>query len=158
MSGDTAFLLQAVGMGIGITFLYDWLRIFRRVLPHRQIVVSLEDLFFWIFCTMFVFWWMYRVSNGGMRWFAIAGALTGMGLYKKFISRLLVTYVSLLLKRVLEIIEKILRILLRPVRYLGMEMGQKRKAFSRKKRKVAANVKIWLKNCLKVLKIKLSKR
>lgn len=158
MSGDTAFLLQAVGMGIGITFLYDWLRIFRRVLPHRQIVVSLEDLFFWIFCTMYVFWWMYRVSNGGMRWFAIAGALTGMGLYKKFISRLLVTYVSLLLKRVLEIIEKILRILLRPVRYLGMEIGQKRKAFSRKKRKVAANVKIWLKNCLKVLKIKLSKR
>lgn len=158
MSGDTAFLLQAVGMGIGITFLYDWLRIFRRVLPHRQIVVSLEDLLFWIFCTMYVFWWMYRVSNGGMRWFAIAGALTGMGLYKKFISRLLVTYVSLLLKRVLEIIEKILRILLRPVRYLGMEIGQKRKAFSRKKRKVAANVKIWLKNCLKVLKIKLSKR
>lgn len=158
MSGDTAFLLQAVGMGIGITFLYDWLRIFRRVLPHRQIVVSLEDLFFWIFCTMYVFWWMYRVSNGGMRWFAIAGALTGMGLYKKFISRLLVTYVSLLLKRVLEIIEKILRILLRPVRYLGMEIGQKRKAFSRKRRKVAANVKIWLKNCLKVLKIKLSKR
>ena len=50
MSKDTLFLLQAVGVGAAITFLYDWLRTIRKVIPHKQIVISLEDLLFWIFC------------------------------------------------------------------------------------------------------------
>jgi len=158
MSGDTLFLWQSVAVGIGITFLYDWLRILRSVIPHRQWAVSLEDLVFWLFCTISVFWWMYRVTNGGMRWFAVAGALVGMCLYKRLVSGLLVTYVSKLLQCILRILGKGLQILLRPVSVVGKELAKKGSAISQKRRKITGNLKIWLKNWFKVLKIRLCKR
>lgn len=158
MSEDTLFLWQSMVVGSSITFLYDWFRIVRRVIPHRQWVVSLEDLIFWLFCTVSVFWWMYRVTNGGMRWFAVAGALTGMCLYKSLISRFLVTYASKLLQCILRILGKALRILLRPVSVIGKGLAKRGSVISQKRRKIAGNLKIRLKNWFKVLKIRLCKR
>ncbi|MDE6168338.1 MAG: spore cortex biosynthesis protein YabQ, partial [Acetatifactor sp.] len=48
MASENEFLLHALLMGIFITFVYDLLRIFRRVVPHKAFFVSLEDLAFWI--------------------------------------------------------------------------------------------------------------
>ena len=158
MSEDTLFLWQSVLVGIGITFVYDLLRIVRRVISHRQWVVSLEDLFFWLCCTVVVFWWMYRVTNGGMRWFAVAGALTGMCLYKRLVSVPLVTYVSKLLLCILHIVGKVVRLLLRPFQAVGKSMARKWEVFSQHRRKITGNLKIWLKNWWKVLKIRLCKR
>lgn len=158
MSEETLFLWQSVVVGIGITFVYDWFRIVRRVIPHRQWVVSLEDLFFWLFCTFFVFWWMYRVTNGGMRWFAVAGALAGMYLYKRLISVLFVAYVSKLLRCILGILGKGVGLLLRPLCAIGKRLVRKRDALRQRRRKIAGNLKIWLKNWWKALKIRLCKR
>ena len=158
MSEDTLFLWQSVAVGIGIVFFYDWLRIFRRVVSHKQWAVSLEDLVFWLVCTVMVFWWMYRVTNGGMRWFAVTGALVGMCVYKRWFSEFLVTFVSKLLKGILQILGKGLRILLRPFVAVAKSLEKKGNAFRRKGRKIAGNLKIWLKNWFKVLKIRVRKR
>jgi len=158
MSEDTLFLWQSVLVGIGITFVYDLLRIVRRVISHRQWVVSLEDLFFWLCCTVLVFWWMYRVTNGGMRWFAVAGALTGMCLYKRLLSVPLVTYISKLLQGILRIVGKAVRLILRPLSAVGKSLERKRDTINQRRRKITGNLKIWLKNWWKVLKIRLCKR
>lgn len=158
MSENTLFLWQSVAVGIGITFFYDWLRILRRAVPHRQWVVSLEDLVFWLVCTIAVFWWMYRVTNGGMRWFAVTGALVGMCVYKRLLSEFLVTFVSKLLKGILQILEKGLRILLQPFGAVGKSLAKKGSRLAGKQRKIAGNLKMWLKNWFKVLKIRLRKR
>ncbi len=158
MSKDTLFLLQAVGVGAGITFLYDWLRTLRRVIPHKQLAISLEDLLFWIFCAIQVFLWMYRVTNGGMRWFAVAGALVGMGLYKKLFSRLFVTASGWVLSRVLAILLKILGILLRPLKWILSRIKATGSRLGKGKKKILGNFKIWLKSRLRALKIRVSKR
>ena len=158
MSEDTLFLWQSVAVGIGITFFYDWLRILRRVVPHKQWVVSLEDLVFWLICTVTVFWWMYRVTNGGMRWFAVTGALVGMCVYKRLFSEFLVTFVSKLLKAILQILGKGLRILWRPFGVVAKSLAKKGSTLGRKGRKITDNLKIWLKNWFKVLKIRVRKR
>ncbi len=158
MSKDTLFLLQAVGVGAGITFLYDWLRTLRRVIPHKQLAISLEDLLFWIFCAIQVFLWMYRVTNGGMRWFAVAGALVGMGLYKKLFSRLFVTVSGWVLSRVLAILLKILGILLRPLKWILSRIKATGSRLGKGKKKILGNFKIWLKSRLRALKIRVSKR
>ncbi len=115
MTTETGFMLHAFYMGIYITFVYDILRIFRRVIPHKDFMVSLEDMGFWIYCAVEVFLLMYHEGNGTLRWFAICGALGGMFLYLKLISPILVKYASLLLGKILEILLKILAFLLRPV-------------------------------------------
>ncbi len=114
MVNENQFLFHALLMGIFITFLYDWLRIFRRVVPHSGFWISAEDIAFWIYCAGEVFLLMHHESNGSLRWFAILGALTGMLLYKKLISPFFVKYVSYVLQRLIDILVKIVRIVLTP--------------------------------------------
>ena len=118
MANENEFLLHALLMGIFITFVYDILRIFRRVISHNAFFVSLEDLGFWIYCGAEVFLLMYHESNGMLRWFAVLGALVGMMLYKKLMSPFLVKYVSLLLSKMMKIIGKILHLVFRPFEIL----------------------------------------
>ena len=56
---ENLFLFYSVIMGIYITFLYDLLRIGRRVITHNGFWVSVEDLAFWIYCAMKVFYLMH---------------------------------------------------------------------------------------------------
>lgn len=53
---ENVFLLHAFLLGIEITFLYDILRILRRVFTHGNGMVSLEDIAFWIYCAGKVFY------------------------------------------------------------------------------------------------------
>ena len=70
-------------MGIYITFVYDIIRTFRKILTHNLFWVSVEDLFFWVYCAAEVFLLMHHESDGNLRWFAVLGALMGMLLYLK---------------------------------------------------------------------------
>ena len=114
MENENIFLFYALLMGIFITFIYDILRIIRRVIPHGVIWVSLEDIVFWIYCGVKVFLLMYHESNGTLRWFAILGALAGMILYKKTVSPFFVKYVSLLLRKILMLMGKIGKFMIKP--------------------------------------------
>ncbi len=115
MAEESLFMLYALFAGIGITFVYDLLRIFRRVIPHNLFWVSVEDLAFWIFCAVEVFLLMYYMNNGVLRWFAVLGALAGMLLYNKTVSRFLVKYLSLFFCKVKGMLQKVLFFLFRPV-------------------------------------------
>ena len=125
MLNENEFMLHAFCMGIYITFVYDILRILRRVFPHGGFFVSLEDICFWIYCAVKVFLLMYHESNGTLRWFAVFGAIAGMVLYMKLASPFFVKYVSLLLQKIVGIIGKIIGFLLRPVQYLLRRMRER---------------------------------
>lgn len=155
MSEENVFLLYAFGSGILIAFVYDILRIGRRVLPHGGLLVSLEDMAFWIFCALYIFGLMHRESNGSLRWFAVMGALAGMLLYKKTVSGLLVRYVSLVLCKVRDLLGRVLGFCLRPVRKAGHAAGG---VFARLFKKCRTFCKNRLKNYGKLLKIKLKKQ
>lgn len=151
-------MLQAIGVGVWIPFGYDWLRILRRVISHKRWVVSLEDLLFWMVCAAGVFLWMYRVSNGGLRWFAVAGALAGMFFYKRLFSNFLVTYVSCVVRFLFGILGKILKIATTPLRYLGYKVRLLQKKTQNHWSKILGNIKIWLKLRLKAFKIRVTRR
>ena len=119
MASENEFLLHALLMGIFITFIYDILRIFRRVIPHGKLAVSMEDICFWIYCAARVFLLMHHESNGTLRWFAVLGALVGMLLYKKLFSGFFVKWVSTGLQKVVQLLEKITSILFYPFRAAG---------------------------------------
>lgn len=157
MEGENIFLLHAFLMGIFITFVYDALRIFRRIIPHAAFFVSLEDLIFWVYCSAEVFLLMYHESDGTLRWFAVIGALFGMFLYRKLLSGFFVKYISLALKKVLGIFGRIIRLLCRPLCFAGKKAGKAvRRAKGRGSRLLAKwrrAVKIRLTIFLKVLKM-----
>lgn len=155
MNNENVFLLHALLMGIFITFVYDLLRIFRRVIPHGNFLVSLEDIAFWVYCATEVFLLMYHESNGTLRWFAVLGAMVGMLFYKRCVSPPFVKYVSLVLQKLLVYISKFGRILSKPFRFAGNKAaGVTGSAIHKSKRGVRL-VKKKLTFFLKVLKMNL---
>ncbi len=155
MASENVFLIYAVLMGILITFIYDWLRILRRLIPHNNFGVSVEDLIFWVFCAIEVFLLMNNESNGTLRWFAVLGALTGMIAYKKIISAFLVKYVTLIL-------QTIFRFLWKPFSIIGNFIRKGSQKVSRRIVHRRNRIGLFLKNkltlFLKLLKIVLWKQ
>ena len=78
---ELLFLGSSVLVGMGLFFLYDILRIFRRILPHGNIWIGVEDFLYWIIFTGVVFVLLYRENDGMVRGFAFR-ALSGVDLEK----------------------------------------------------------------------------
>lgn len=88
--GEWALLLQAIKLGIKLTFIYDGIRIFRIMIRHKNIFVSLEDLCFWMYSAMIIFELQLEQSDGVLRGFCILGMLLGMFLYNKILGERLI--------------------------------------------------------------------
>ena len=114
MVDENIFLAHAFFIGIYITFVYDLLRILRRVVPHSSFWIAIEDLVFWVYCAGKVFLLMHHESDGTLRWFAVLGALVGMLLYRKTVGALFVKYMSLALIKIRDFCVKICKIVCKP--------------------------------------------
>ena len=122
MVDENVFLAHAFFIGIYITFVYDLLRILRRVVPHSSFWVSVEDLAFWVYCAGKVFLLMHHESDGTLRWFAVLGALVGMLLYRKTVGALFVKYISLALIKVRDFCVKICKMVCKPFGAAGKKV------------------------------------
>ena len=93
--GDEAiFFLAAVVCGMGLVFTYDLFRIFRRLIPHGNIWIGIEDACYWIICTMIVFLLLYQKNDGMMRAFCFLGIALGGMIYAFLFSRFVVKIVE----------------------------------------------------------------
>ena len=109
------FLLQTIKLGIGITLVYDGLRVLRMLIPHPSFLISLEDLLFWLGCTGAIFRLQFEQNDGISRGFAILGILLGMVIYNQLAGKWLIKLAERVvgfLKRGLTRLKKIFRIVL----------------------------------------------
>lgn len=93
------FLCHSFLLGIYVTFIYDLIRILRRIIRHNKFWVSVEDLAFWIFCGVKFFLLVYHENSGKLRWYSVAAVLVGMTLYCKLISPCLIRVVPRTVKK-----------------------------------------------------------
>ena len=154
---EVVFLFHSFLLGIVITFVYDGFLILRRLIAHNLLLISLEDMIFWIACAIGVFYMLYEENNGILRWFAVFGATLGMMAYKKSISPLFVDIMSTIIEHVCHILYCILEFLLRPVRFLSRKMCCILRVSGRKGRKAGKYMKKKLTRGYKLLKITLCK-
>ena len=108
----------SVLLGMVLFFLYDILRIFRRIVLHGAIWVGIEDFLYWLLCTGAVFILLYQENDGMVRGFALGGVALGMLLYFLLLSRFVIKINVLILKAVLGIVGKILCILFSPILWI----------------------------------------
>lgn len=103
MSGEIInewyFWVVSVAAGAAMAFVYDLLRLFRRIIRHNRVFVDIEDLIFWTACFFASFTLLYYVNNGVIRFAAVLGAAFGMWLHAMTLGRLL-TPVSRIIKSV----------------------------------------------------------
>lgn len=130
-------------VGMGLVLVYDVFRILRRVIKHGVVWIGVEDICFWLLCTVAVFLLLYRENDGMIRLFAFVGILLGMGTYLAVFSRVILRFFVWLLGGILKGIQKIGRVLFGPI---GKVI-----------KKILLFLKKWLKKWYKAIKMSLSK-
>ncbi|CUX37629.1 Spore cortex protein YabQ (Spore_YabQ) [Clostridium sp. C105KSO13] len=98
--GKEAVIFLYAGLsGVVIFFGYGVLRLLRNLIRHNIIVINLEDFFYWVAVSVYLFAQMYKTTYGSIRWFFILGVVCGIVLanfmlslakkiYKKIMKRL----------------------------------------------------------------------
>jgi len=115
---ELTFFVHSVLMGLIITFVYDWIRVLRRLFRHGKVLISLEDIIFWLVCGLAVFYMLYRENNGTLRWFAVVGATVGMVFYKLIVRDAFTNIMSTCLYKIMWFQSRILQIVLKPLKCL----------------------------------------
>lgn len=106
---ELQYVSVTITVGIGLAVLYDCLRIWRRLIPHGIIWLSVEDILFWMASALITFTVCFVEDAGNIRWFAVAGEALGALMYHYTVGRILVKYVSLILLTPFRIIKKALK-------------------------------------------------
>ena len=156
--GEVTFLLHSILLGIIITSAYDVFLILRRLFRHNALLISLEDMIFWMACAIGVFYMLYEENNGILRWFAVFGAMIGMIVYKKTVSSMIVNVMSTIIDHVFKVLFNILRFLFRPICFVEKKIRSILRKSRRKSLRIGKYIKNKLTRRLKLLKITLCKR
>lgn len=75
---EILFFTFSILTGILLLWVYDVLRIFRRILPHKGVLVSLEDFFYWCGASLVIFSMIFKENDGVLRGYAFVGILVGV--------------------------------------------------------------------------------
>lgn len=119
ISFEIRLFFNAFLLGVILIFLYDFLRIFRRVVKHSRTSEAIEDTIYWIISGFVVFVMLYHNNNGVIRWFVIAGITLGMFLYNISISKFFVKYVSIVIIKILKLLSKVINIIVKPIKFVS---------------------------------------
>ncbi|MBQ3378248.1 MAG: spore cortex biosynthesis protein YabQ [Clostridia bacterium] len=107
---QTVVFLWSILLGAAIAFFYDFFRVIRKRLRHLDFAVMIEDVIFWLVACASIFVFVYNTNSGELRAFLAIGAIMGAFLYFAALSR----PVSAVMGAVFMILEKIIKVLLRP--------------------------------------------
>ena len=138
------FLLHTFLLGAMITILYDTLRIIRRVVRHGSLWIAIEDMGFWIVCSIVIFNMLMEENNGTLRWFAVLGSLLGMVNYKLTFGKIYVKYTTLFIQWMIKWIGKAVRFLLRPICFVLRKLYRQARKVKKTLTAQAKMVKIML--------------
>lgn len=139
-------LLAAFLTGALLLFIYDVLRIVRKIVPHKMWLVGVEDLLFWIGSALALFAMLYRENSGYIRGFVIGGVLVGMLLYNLLLSAWIVVGSVFLLKKILFVLSRPLvwtaRLFRKPLGFAGRKVKKLLRFIKKELKKLWKTVKI----------------
>ena len=121
---EAVFFCISILVGAGLFFLYDVLRIFRRIVSHGVIWISIEDIVYWLIYTGVVFVMLYQQNDGMVRGFALFGLAVGMLCYYALLSRYVVLVQVFLWKKVSGYTYRVLHFFLGPFVQIGKKVGR----------------------------------
>ncbi len=115
-SGDIIFFLAALVSGAVIAFLYDLIRISRRIHRIDTLAVGIQDIAFFIAAAIILFYAAYTKNSGEVRWQGFLGCFLGIGAYALVVRNRFVNLGTTLLKWLIKSALTLLRIIAFPVK------------------------------------------
>lgn len=144
---ELQFFLISILWGAILLFVYDGLRILRRLVKHNSIILAIEDLLFWVAASVFIFAMMYRKNYGIIRGFSVMGMAIGMILYHYILSELYVNVAS-----------KVIFTLFRPVMFVFHSAKRMLRSIIAEGKMIFKFLLLQLKKLIKSVRIAMDKR
>lgn len=85
---EWSIFLQAVFIGNQIYLTYLLICVFRRILPHSLLWISVEDLLFWIGTGGYLYYRILQICSGSIRWYFVAGVFIGGMLTHRIVKKI----------------------------------------------------------------------
>lgn len=92
--------------GVIVWFLYDLIRLWRRLVSHGQVWIAVEDVIFFLICAMVGFQVLYPQSLGQLRVFLALAFVVGSLAYHKLVSPYLIRAGTWLIHSVKKVFRK----------------------------------------------------
>ena len=105
------FLFLSFLWGMWMCWVYDGLRVLRNLMKHSRRILNIEDIFYWLFMTIALFYLLYTYHRGEIRNYILVGLLSGYLFYYKTISPVYVALWGMLLEPFKMMFVKICRLL-----------------------------------------------
>ncbi len=118
VSMEAVFFAASVAAGIIMAFLYDLIRISRKVAGLCDAVVNLQDIIFFIAAACILFYVAYLKNSGEIRWQGVIGCGVGIGAYVIVVKNRLLNVSTVVIKWLINIIERVIKIILFPLKLI----------------------------------------
>lgn len=135
---QTHLFLITVLTGVALGLLYDGFRIFRKAIPHFDLITNIEDLLYWILVAISIFYILFNKNYGEIRGFAFLGAILGVMLYFLVCSPWIMKISDMIIKVISKGIGLLIRIVTLPFRFMYRIFG---KPCKKVKRKITRDIK-----------------
>lgn len=112
---ETVFFFFSFAAGVCAAFLYDILRVSRRIHRPTDAVVNIEDILFMTLAGVLLFVAAYLGNSGEIRWHGFIGWGMGAVSYAVIVKNRVLNAGTFLIKWTVEIARRILKVLLFPI-------------------------------------------
>ncbi len=124
---DALLFLDALICGMFLAAVYDVIRIFRKIVPHLNIIINVEDFIFWNISGIYLFAVIFGANNGVVRGFFLVGAVIGAYIFEKSIGEVFVKIISNGINYLINIFLK------KPINMVIMAIGKRKENANGKK-------------------------
>jgi len=118
VSGQLYVFLAMSICGVCSGMVFDIFRVIRKTFLCSNLTTSLSDILFWLIISFGMFFALFSISGGEIRWHEAIGVLLGSIIYFLTISHLFMTVLGALMRFALKIFLTILKIILTPLVFL----------------------------------------
>ena len=102
--------------GIIIGFVFDIFRVFRKSFRHKDYIINIQDILFWLITGIILLYSSFTFNDGELRLFMILSAFLGFIIYLLTLSKITIKINVKIIFFLKKILNKIIKIILLPIR------------------------------------------
>ncbi len=118
VSTEFQFFLLSILSGLVSAFLYDILRISRRIVRVSDTVINIEDILFFAAAAFLIFIAAYLKNSGEIRWQSFIGFAIGITLYIVTVRNRLLNLSTVIIRFIVKIVGMVISVILFPLRLI----------------------------------------
>lgn len=118
VNSQTLLFLTCIEIGVIMGMFYDLIRIFRKIIPHPNWLIQVEDTLYWVSGALIGFAILYMHNYGQIRFFVFLGMILGGILYLCTFSIIFMKFATWLIDLIKRIVKYVIHILSIPILWM----------------------------------------